>query len=166
MVQYRLNPGLKKMYSIIFQNLLRQSRRLYLIWRASENRALSTAQAACPWNQSFLQQRPAELTMQVHGGRRKASSPLQKEVDGKEDRERSRKLGFSSWVIILEGHPAQWASVLDEFCGPVNYKCKRRDFVSGGKKKYAEVKVRETFSRILGKMTLKLLLLLSSLQIP
>ena len=67
-------------------------------------------------------------------------------------------------MIILEGHPAQWASVLDEFCGPVNYKCQRRDFVSGGKKKnkrkQAEVKVRETFSRILGKMALKLLLLL------
>ena len=63
----------------------------------------------------------------------------------KEDRERSCKLGFSSWVIILEGHPAQWASVLDEFCGPVNYKRKRRDFVLGGKKKIRRGKSKRNF---------------------
>lgn len=54
-------------------------------------------------------------------------------------------------MIILKGHSAQWASVLDELCGPVNYKCQKRDFVPGEKKKKkAEVKVRETFSKILG----------------
>ena len=27
-------------------------------------------------------------------------------------RQRNCKIGFSSWVIILKGHPAQWAGVI------------------------------------------------------